>query len=87
MTIRHFCLQKISYFRSRSKSLLRLEDREYFQILSIIQTSSDLINAIHWLPPSWLGKFQLWSGKLRPEQVAFFGTVSSAIAIYKTVRF
>ena len=65
----------------------RLAEREFFQLLSIIQFGADLINAINWLPPTWLGRFSLWAGKLKPQQVAFWGTVSSAVSIYKSVRF
>ena len=50
-------------------------------VLVLLQSLSDLINAVHWLPDGIL-----WSGKLSPFCVGLFGTVSSVIRLYNTVN-
>ncbi|XP_063311560.1 peroxisomal membrane protein 11C-like isoform X2 [Pelobates fuscus] len=59
--------------RGEIKSQIRSE------VLSIISCTSDLVNAIHWMPPGFL-----WGGCSPTWLVGLLGTVSSLIGIYQT---
>ena len=48
------------------------------QVFDGLQTTFDLIIAIHWLP----GQF-LWSGKLNDTMVGLCGTLSSILMLRK----
>ncbi|XP_063770843.1 peroxisomal membrane protein 11C isoform X2 [Pseudophryne corroboree] len=49
------------------------------ELLCIISCSSDLINAIHWMPPGFM-----WGGCSPTWLVGLMGTISSLIGIYQT---
>lgn len=55
-----------------------LRKQRQMAILTLLQSLSDLMNAVHWLPNG-----VLWSGKLSLFWVGLFGTVSSMIGLYK----
>ncbi|CAH2293126.1 Peroxisomal membrane 11C [Pelobates cultripes] len=59
--------------RGEIKSQIRSE------VLSIISCTSDLVNAVHWMPPGFL-----WGGCSPIWLVGLLGTVSSLIGIYQT---
>ncbi|KAJ8311771.1 hypothetical protein KUTeg_011126 [Tegillarca granosa] len=46
--------------------------------LTLIQSLSDFMNAINWMPPGFL-----WAGKLSKARSGMFGTISSLIMLYK----
>lgn len=52
--------------------------RRFHIILSLVQSVSDLMNAVHWMPEGFL-----WAGKLSLFWVGVFGTLSSVIGLYK----
>jgi len=56
----------------------KLHQNIQLELLSIIEYGTDLINAIHWMPKSFL-----WGGKLQLWQVGLFGLISSIIGGYK----
>ncbi len=64
----------------RTPQMKVLMSRRFHIVLSIIQSLSDLINAVHWLPEG-----VLWSGKLPLFWVGLLGTLSSLIGLYKIV--
>ncbi|XP_053321706.1 peroxisomal membrane protein 11C [Spea bombifrons] len=49
------------------------------EVLNIISSTSDLANAIHWMPPGFL-----WGGCSPNWFVGLLGTISSLIGIYQT---
>ena len=55
-----------------------LRHQRFVAMLTVVQTLSDLMNAVHWLPKGFL-----WAGHLTNFWVGFFGTVSSLIGLYK----
>ena len=55
-----------------------LRYQRFTAMLTVLQTLSDLMNAVHWLPEGFL-----WSGKLTCFWVGLFGTLSSVIGLYK----
>ncbi|KAM8961260.1 peroxisomal membrane protein 11C [Pelodytes ibericus] len=59
--------------RGEIKSHMRSE------VMTIISSASDLINAIHWMPPGFL-----WGGCSPTWLVGLMGTISSVIGIYQT---
>uniref|UniRef100_A0A8C5MDS0 Peroxisomal biosis factor 11 gamma n=2 Tax=Leptobrachium leishanense TaxID=445787 RepID=A0A8C5MDS0_9ANUR len=59
--------------RGEIKSQIRSE------VLTIIGCASDLVNAIHWMPPGFL-----WGGCFPTWLVGLMGTISSFIGIYQT---
>ena len=64
-----------------SKTRIRvLRYQRFMAMLTVLQTLSDLMNAVHWLPEGFL-----WSGKLTCFWVGLFGTVSSVIGLYKVL--
>ncbi len=71
--------EKDAEFRSKIGQLKRDQGKEF---LSLIKHLADMVMAINWLP---LGGF-LWSGKLSAPRNAFFGTVSSLIGLYFSVK-
>ncbi|XP_014667339.1 PREDICTED: peroxisomal membrane protein 11C-like [Priapulus caudatus] len=58
-----------------------LQRKTTTEVLVIIQHTSDLCNAVHWLPAGIL-----WSGVLKPWQVGMFGTISSLIGLGMMLR-
>lgn len=60
---------------TRMRSLMT---QRFMIILAMIQSTSDLMMAIHWLPEGFL-----WAGKLPAFWVGLFGTLSSVIGLYK----
>ena len=59
-------------------SMQSLKNQRLLAFLTVVQSLSDLMNAIHWLPEGFL-----WAGKLPLSWVGIFGTVSSLIGLYK----
>jgi len=49
-------------------------------VLTIVHNTSDLVNAIHWLPKGFL-----WAGKLTSFQIGLFGLISSVLSIYRSI--
>ena len=70
-----------NYYSSRLQSS-EFSSRRWFYALSILQAGSDLVNAVHWMPPG-----TLWAGKLSPWQVGLLGTASTVLGIYKGHKF
>ena len=64
----------------RTPQMQVLMARRFHILLSIIQSLSDFVNAVHWLPEG-----VLWSGKLPLFWVGLLGTLSSLIGLYKIV--
>ena len=64
----------------RTPQMQVLMGRRFHILLSIIQSLSDFVNAVHWLPEG-----VLWSGKLPLFWVGLLGTLSSLIGLYKIV--
>jgi len=62
-----------------NKTCIRvLRHQRFVAMLTVVQTLSDLMNAVHWMPKGFL-----WAGHLTNFWVGFFGTVSSLIGLYK----
>ena len=63
--------------------LIRMYNRytRYSFLLSLIQYTSDLIIAVHFLPSGFL-----WSNTLSVTSVGLLGVISSGIALYKCVN-
>ncbi|CAE1178051.1 PEX11C [Acanthosepion pharaonis] len=57
--------------------LQRLSQENTFHLLTVLQNFTDLICAVHWLPPG-----RLWSGKLSHVTVGLLGSISSMIRLY-----
>lgn len=57
--------------------LQRLSQENTFHLLTVLQNFTDLICAVHWLPPG-----RLWSGKLSHTTVGLLGSISSMIRLY-----
>ena len=55
-----------------------LMTQRFMIILSMVQSMTDLMIAVHWLPEGFL-----WAGKLPTFWVGAFGTLSSVIGLYK----
>ena len=55
-----------------------LHRQRFYATLSLLQSLSDLMNAINWMPEGFL-----WSGKLSNFWVGLFGMISSLIGLYK----
>ncbi|NXC30112.1 PX11C protein, partial [Campylorhamphus procurvoides] len=51
------------------------------EVLSILMSTADLCNAIHWMPPGFL-----WAGRFPPWLVGLLGTISSLVGIYQASR-
>ena len=49
--------------------------------ISLVQSLSDMVNAVHFLPPG-----VLWSGRLPTLMVGLVGTISSLLGLYKILR-
>lgn len=54
--------------------------KTFLKTLTLIQNFSDLVNAVHYLPPGFL-----WSNQLSPIVVGIMGIISSAIGLYKII--
>ena len=57
-----------------------LRHQRFAATLTVIETLSDLMNAVHWMPQGFL-----WAGKLTNVWVGLFGTVSSLIGLFKVL--
>ena len=55
-----------------------LMTQRFMVILAMVQSMSDLMIAVHWLPGGFL-----WAQKLPTFWVGLFGTLSSVIGLYK----
>ena len=62
---------------NHARMLVALRGQIFVNLLRLIQSSSDLMNAVHWMPSG-----VLWAGKLPPTWVGLFGTISSLIGLY-----
>ncbi|XP_075231982.1 peroxisomal membrane protein 11C-like [Lycorma delicatula] len=62
--------------------LKELSKAQLNELLTMVKCLSDLIHAVHWLPPGIL-----WSRRLKTWHIGLFGTVSSIITLYQTVAF
>ena len=71
--------EKDAEFRQKLIELKKTRKKEF---LMLVKNMADITMCINWLP---LGGF-LWSGKLSPARTAFFGTVSSLIALYMSIK-
>ncbi|KAM4710217.1 peroxisomal membrane protein 11C [Discoglossus pictus] len=73
--------QKEKHFKEdppKSRGEIKCQFRS--EILSIISSLSDLVNAIHWMPPGFL-----WGGQSPVWLVGLMGSISSLIGIYLTI--
>ncbi|KAM4809906.1 peroxisomal membrane protein 11C [Rhinophrynus dorsalis] len=61
----------------RSRGEIKFQMRS--EVLCIVSCLSDLVNAIHWMPPGFL-----WGGSFPTWLVGLMGTISSLIGIYQT---
>lgn len=61
-----------------SLKIATLKQRRSVAVLTLIQSLSDLVNAVGWMPPGFL-----WGGRLPPLVVGLCGVVSSLIGLYK----
>ena len=71
-------------------ALKELSERRWFHILSLVQGLADLCNAVNWLErvPSAYKSWLFWSGgKLSSWQIGLFGSISSAISVYKSLKY
>lgn len=51
------------------------------ELLSVISSSADLSNAVHWMPPGFL-----WAGRFPEWTVGLMGTISSVIGLIQMSR-
>jgi peroxin-11C len=55
--------------------------QQQHQLLTAVRCSSDLAQAIHYLPEGFL-----WAGKLEKWHIGVLGTVSSIISLYQACK-
>ena len=78
--VRTTCLlSNFSHTSSKKFSPESIRRKRRGAVLTLFQSLSDLINAVHWLPNG-----TLWSGKLSLFWVGLLGTVSSIIRLYSS---
>ena len=59
-------------------SVKSLKAQRFFAILTVVQSVSDMMNAVNWMPAGIL-----WSGRLSHFWVGLFGMISSIIGLYR----
>eukprot|EP00794_Sanderia_malayensis_P013992 gene13992-15450_t len=64
-----------------SVQVSNLKQKHKYLLIDLCEYSTDMANAIHWLPNGFL-----WGGMLPQEIVGLFGTISSICQLYKTLH-
>ena len=78
---------RIAIYIFREKNPLevsKLKERQLYEILTMVQYGSDLMNAMNILPGSWLNPLNV---SFTTKYKGIFGMIASAVGIYKMFRF